>query len=784
MTVLAYLVRRGLRLHRGGWVLVAALTALTLTTSVGAIVVADTTLGAHPRLLDSIDAPDLTLGIGFPEDVGQGTPILPEQVAALDGVGRLTVVRNTVGTEVDAQGRFDLGATTGLLVAVDGAPALPLLRGRLPSQDSADEVAISAGAVDALGADVGDAIRYAVLSGDQLQEVESSGADRGGTIVEPVVVGVFGPTELNGSEDDPLDASLILAGGAFLDAHPGIGTYQVASIWLEDGATAEELVRSLEARFGQGVDVSRRTDREADVRRAVQPEAYAMLGFAAAAALAGIVITAQAVSRQLIAGRDELTLLSLGVTRRQRAAERWCQAALAISVGTCIGVVAAVATGRAWGATGVAAGFDVAGAPGPGMLGPIAAAVAVALVLLAAAATSSWRGARVRAAGPVWTSSWRAGLLGSAPLGVRTGVALVSRGSPAARSARAAVVGTATSLAVIVAVITAATSLDALLSTPALYGSDYDLAAWDGYGIVDDDAITEALDRDPGIVGIARTAGSTGAVGDVEADLTGFDDPTIGPRLTEGRLPTSPREVLLGRRLAHRLGAGIGDEVTVAAGQERESFVVVGTGVVPGGQGDGAAFTLEGVRRVAPEAEVGSQLVRLDPTADADSVVSGFVRALGCSGDCDLTAPSPPTDLAYLDRVGSLPRSAVGTMLAVGVAMTIHALVMVGRRSRRALAVLRTLGATSRQVAGYLMAQASLIVLAAAVAGLVAGLVTGRAVWLRVADELGVVPSPRGGAVATALAVGALVLIALAVAAVPSWRAARRPAADALRAEA
>lgn len=783
MTTLTFLVRRGLRTHLAGWALVAVLTALTVTTSVGAVFVADTTLGAHPRLLDSIDAPDLTLGIGFPEDIGFGPPILPEQIAALKGADRLSVVRNTIGTEVDEEGRFDPTATTGLLVAVEGEPALPLLRGRMPADDSADEVAISAGAVEALEADLGDPIRYAVLSTDELHAVESSGADRGGTIVEPIVVGVFGPTEITGPSDAPAATSLILASGAFLDAHPDIGTYQVASVWLADGTTAAAFVRSLEARFGPDMDVSRRTSVEADVRRAVQPEAYAMLGFALAAGLAGVVITAQAIARQMVAGRDELTLLAMGVSRRLRAAQRWCQAATAIVVGTVVGLAAGTVSGQAWGATGIATAFDVAGAPGAGVLGPSAAGLVLALALLAAGATSSWRGARVRSAAHPATSGWRARLLASAPVGVRTGAALASRGSPAARSARAAVVGTATSLAVIVAVITAATSLDALVSTPALYGADYDLSAWDGYGIVDDDAITEALDREPGIVGISRTAGSTGAVGDLEADLTGFDDPTIGPRLTDGRVPGSPREVVLGRRLARRLGAGIGDEVTVAAGDARESFLVVGTGVLPAGQGDGAAFTLEGLRRVAPEAEVSSQLVRLDPAADRAAIAERFYRTMGCSGDCDLTGPELPIDLAYLDRVGSLPRWSVGTMLAVGIAMTIHALVMVGRRSSRALAVLRTLGATGHQVTGYLLTQATLIVVTASVVGLTAGLVSGRAVWLRVADELGVVPSPRTGAAATAIAVTTLVLVAIAVAAIPSWRAARRPAAEALRAD-
>lgn len=782
MTTVAHLVRRGLRLHGAGWAVVATLTALTLTVSVGAVLVAGATLGAHTGLLTSIDAADVTIGIGVPEGFGPSESVLPEQVAALDGVARMSVVRNTVGTQVSADGRFDPAGTTALIVAVEGAPALPLLRGRLPTTEAADEVALSEGAADVLGADLGDRIRYAVLTLEEVEQVEQAGADRGGTIVDPVVVGVFGPSGLDGP-DQPAGPSTILASGAFLEAHPGIGTYQVASVWLADGVTTARFVRSLEAGLGSGLDVGRRSDVEADVRRAVQPEAYALLAFAGAAALAGLVITAQAIARQLATGDDEATLLALGVRRRQRAVARGGQALIAIAVGASLGIAAGVIAGRSVGATGIAATFQVTSAPGPGLVPPVTAGLGLTMAVLVAAGALSWRGARVRRPEHRATSGWSDRLLGSAPLGLRVGAALASRGSGAERSARTAVAGTAMSVAVIVGVIVAASSLDALTSTPALYGADYDLAAWDGYGAVEDDAITEALEDEPDVVGISITASSTGAVGGVEADLMGLSDPSIGPRLTGGRAPTSPREVVLGRRLARRLGVGIGGTATVAAGDRQEPFVVVGTGVLPGGQGDGAAFTLEGLLRVVPDAAVSSQFVRLGPDADQDAVVDRFVRTLGCMDDCELSPPSTPVDLAYLDRIGSFPRWSVGTMLAVGIAMTIHALTMVGRRSRRPLAVLRALGATRRQVAGYLVSQASLIVVTGAVAGLAIGAVAGRAVWLRVADALGVVPSPRGGVAATTLAVAVLVVLAVAVAAVPSRRAASSPAAVALHAD-
>lgn len=780
---MVYLGRRGLRAGRGGWILVAGLTALTLTVSAGALTVARQTLDAHPRLLDAIGAPDVTVGIGNPDDPDPRRFVEPDQLRTLPDVARVAVERNTIGTEVDADDRFVPDSSTGLIVAVDGAPALPLLRGRLPSPEAPNEVTISDGAVDALHADVGTLIRYAVASWSEYEEIASSGADHGGTVVELTVVGVTGPTALDGPADAPTKSSVIRAGRAFFDVQPDIGTYQVASVWLRDENAAPGFLRALEARFGQGLDIQPRARNEAAVRQAVQPDAYALAGFALAAGIAGLIITAQAIGRQLASGNDELVLVAIGMSRRQRTAARWGQAGVAVAAGIALGLLGGVVAGRAWGAIGIARAFDVAVTPPPALTPVVGTAGAIAGVLLAAAAVSAWGAARIDRGPHPAGSSWTTGLRNLAPLSVRTGAALSGKGTGTARAARAAVAGTATSVVVIVGVITFGSSLDRLVATPALYGHDYDLAAWDNYNVLPDDAITAALQSDADIVGIGRVAGSSGTVNGREADLSGYDDLRVGPRLTDGDLPRDGGEVLLGRRLAHRLGVGRGDEVVVAVGATRERFTVVGTGVAPSGRGDGAAFTLDGLHRVAPAAEIGGQYVRLAPGVDRDVVVSHYLEALSCPQECELTPPEPPSDLIYLDSVGELPRLSAAAMLGVGIAMTIHALVIVGRRNRRTLAVLRAIGATRRQVTGFLVGQAVLLLAAATVAGVALGVVVGRVVWRILADELGVVPEPRASAGAIAAAVAALVILAIAVAALPSWRAARRPAADALRAD-
>lgn len=782
MSTVGYLARRGLWARRGGWVLVAVLTAITVTVSAGALIVARHTLEAHPRLLDSIAAPELSVGIGNPDDPGPPEPVPPQRLAALEGVERLDLVRNTLGTEIDADGRFVPDSSTGLVVALDGAPALPLLRGRLPEADAVDEVAISAGAVEVLQADLGDRIRYAVLTWPELEEIIATGADHGGTIVTPEVVGVYGATSLDGPADAPTDSSTIVASPAFLAAHPDIGTYQVASIWLGDGTSVVSFVRTLEAKLGSGVDIQTRARNEAAVRRSVQPEAYAAAGIALAVGLAGLIITGQAIARQL-AGGPELTLVAMGMTRLQRAAARWSEASIAVLVGALLGAAGGVVAGRSWGAIGIARAFDVAGGPGPAMVPVLIATLSLALALLLLSAAAAWRAARVERHHRGATTGWLASLRGGAPLSVRTGTALSGRGTQAAVAARGAIGGTAVSVVIIVTIITFGSSLDTLVTTPALYGHDYDLAAWDGYGAIDDDVITDALRDNTDVVGIARVAGSTGTIEGREAGLSGYDDLGVGLSLTSGTRPNHAGQVLLGRRLARRLGAEPGDIVQVTVGTAKERYEVVGTGVLPGDLGDGAAFTLDGLHRVSPDAEISSQYVRLAPGADRAAAVTRFVSALGCNDDCELSAPEPPADLTYLDRAGDLPRLSAGAMLLVGIGMTIHALTVVGRRSRRSLAVLRSLGATRGQVMGFLLSQAAYIVVTASLIGAASGLLVGRVVWRGVADTLGVVPEATTSGTAAVAAVGALIVIAVAVAALPSWRAARRPAAVALRAD-
>ena len=112
-----------------------------------------------------------------------------------------------------------------------------------------------------------------------------------------------------------------------------------------------------------------------------------------------------------------------------------------------------------------------------------------------------------------------------------------------------------------------------------------------------------------------------------------------------------------------------------------------------------------------------------------------------------------------------------------------HVLVSAGRRHRRDLAVLKTLGFVRRQIALTVTWQASALVLVALLVGLPLGVAAGRWLWTRVADGLGVVAVPVVPLAAIALVVPAAFALSTLIAAIPAAMAARTRPAIALRAE-
>jgi len=105
------------------------------------------------------------------------------------------------------------------------------------------------------------------------------------------------------------------------------------------------------------------------------------------------------------------------------------------------------------------------------------------------------------------------------------------------------------------------------------------------------------------------------------------------------------------------------------------------------------------------------------------------------------------------------------------------------RQRRRELAVLKVLGLTSRQLRQAVRWQATLTVLLALVVGIPLGVAAGRVLWIRFADNLGVIDTPSVPLLALGLAGVVLVVLANLIAIAPGSSAAHLRPAQVLQSE-
>jgi hypothetical protein len=224
--------------------------------------------------------------------------------------------------------------------------------------------------------------------------------------------------------------------------------------------------------------------------------------------------------------------------------------------------------------------------------------------------------------------------------------------------------------------------------------------------------------------------------------LAGLDvvSDAVGPPILEGRLPLENGEVALGHRTAADLHVEVGDSVTLSYGGSDHRDVVVGLlqvgpSITPSMLiGDGALVTIDEMRELSEGQPVDFLLADAAPGVPVDDAIAALRPAWGTNVDVPVQSP----DLANLHRVRTIPMA-----LALAVALT--ALVLEGaalwgstRRRRGALATLRAIGATSRQLRVVLAWQAGWVYLIAAAVGIPMGIVAGRLVWRLIAHGIGV----------------------------------------------
>jgi putative ABC transport system permease protein len=518
--------------------------------------------------------------------------------------------------------------------------------------------------------------------------------------------------------------------------------------------------------------------------RVASPYTNTLWLFALVAAVATMLIVAQALVRMVridaTAGSD---LRALGTTSTQRAAVAAVRAMIAVVLGACVTVAVAIAASPLF-----PLGLVHRVEPDPGVRvdGPVLVLGALVIVVVlggVALVVARWatRASSARPATGPGSRSFVASTLErvNLPLSIAGGARFAfSRGrNNAGVSATASIVGLVAAIAATSAALVFGANLDQL-TTPSRYGQ-----TWDAEIVSGGTSTLSPGEVEHRLASRSLAAGtSIGTFGDVT--LEGHDVPASGvePRhgrgvlvAAKGRLPVGPGEIALGARTLRQLHRSVGDRVTASASDgRREQLQIVGQVLLPSlnsnaptlGADDGALLTRPGLVRLNPDLgdEVDFVLLHLAPHKTLTQLRRSFA-----SNDFTVTGAAPPSDIASYNNVESTPLVLAGLLTILGIGVLAHLLVTSVRRSRRDLAIFKTLGCTRRQLMLMVVSQALMLVFTALVAGLTIGLVAGRDVWIRFAEGLGLVPTVD----LPSLRIVAVVVAGLAFAVVIAWIPAR-----------
>jgi len=361
-------------------------------------------------------------------------------------------------------------------------------------------------------------------------------------------------------------------------------------------------------------------------------------------------------------------------------------------------------------------------------------------------------------------------------------------------------VGTTVAVGSVVAALVFGASLVHLVSTPRLYGQDWQQQLDLEFGAVPQPLLAGVLARQPGLAGYA-----IGNYGQVTAG--GQILPAIGVDPVRGRgfvtvlaghPPAGPQQIALGAQTLRALHAHVGQRIRVLVNGRQQDMRIVGTAVLAefsrGGfdatdLGNGAVLTPPVLSQpnqasgcTGPRTCYSFVLMRYRPGTDlraAAARLSAVTHQHGCPpGSCVVSGDQRPADIRNYAGVRNTPLilGAVLALLAVGTLT--HVLLTGVRRRRRDLALLKTFGLVRWQVLGVVEWQAAALAGTALVFGVPLGILAGRWAWVVFAGSAGVSPAASVPVPLVLATITATVALAALIAAGPGRAAARvRPAA-------
>lgn len=794
----------------GGYLALVLLLGLVGGLALGAVAAARRTQAAFPVYLASTSPSDLTVLTALADPGGGFDPALVRKIARLPDVRRVKDYGLMDAAVLAPNGGVELNAL-GIPGSIDGEyftqDRPTIIQGRMADPDRADEVVLDAKGSPAQ-VHVGQVIPFAFFTNAQ-----ETSPDFGKPGLKPYlrinvrVVGkaIFSQEVVQDDIDTGRNAGLLftpaltrrLVGCCVFGTESAI---QLSGGSRDVAATEARIEQLLPKGFPIEFYVTSLTTAKAE--RAIRPESIALAVFGGIAGLAALLIAGQLIGRQLRVGGDDLgTLRALGAGPAMTVADGLPGILAAVVAGSLLAAAVAVAMSplaplgsvrAVYPYLGVAFDWTVLGAGVVALIG----------VLSLAAAVLAYRGAPHRTAprgqavsGPGSAIVHAAAALSPAPPVVEGLRLAVDPGTGRnAVPVRSAILGAALALVAMVATVTFGSSLDTLVSHPALYGWNwtYALSPGNPSHILRPRAAT-LLDRDPAVAAWTGVYFGTVKIDGLTVPVMGMSPRApIAPPVLSGHGLQAEGQVVLGPTTLAQLHEHVGGEVTVLnGGGGRFRLRIAGTATLPSYGIQGTLHTEMGTGavlpyQVIPGAVTGQPndiLVTLRPGANRAAASRALQRLVPVANGGQVISVQRPAEIVNYRSMGAIP-AFLGAALAAGamaaLALTLFASV---RRRRRDLALLKTIGFTRRQLAAAVAWQSTIAVALGAVMGVPLGIALGRFLWDLFAREISVVPEPTvPGPAIVLITVGALAL-ANVVAAVPGRMAARTPAALLLRAE-
>lgn len=834
-----YRARATARHRRGQFLGLTVLIGLLGGLAIASVAAGRRTQSAYPEFLASTNPSQIDVS-QFPPNSSSGAPSYSasfvQEIGRIPGVTHVSTGEALQAVPIGPDGAPEL-QTTGEITpigSVNGAffdqDRLTPIRGRMADPRRTDEFVMTAASARLLGLQVGQLVDYAFIDPTRSPPV----------VLLTLQLRLVGLVTLNDQvvEDDidavptfvvftPATTAKVAASFAAAGL-PGLAAI-VYDLRLAAHANKAAVERTFVQDLPTGAEYQFHLLAPAvtKVEQSVRPVSIALAAFGMFVAAAGLLIAGQAIARQVRAGVPERAVLrALGAPPAVTMADALAAPAPAILAGTILASAVAVALSPIAPLGVVRAVYPFKGiAVDWTVLGTGIATFVVGLGAWSLVAACRWAPQRNRPATPP-DSTRGLHVLAAAPrLGPSAAVGIgfaFDTGAPGSgMPARSAMAGAALAVGAMVVTLTFGSGLATLVSTPAYYGWNWSYLL-DASNNVPPQAVA-LLAKDPLVAGWAGIDDSQLSIDGQTVPVLAWDTATVTAPVLSGHWIAGSSEILLGPTTLAELGKRVGDTVVVSYGSPQDSplsipptrVTIVGTATMPAigyvsqvadhaSMGSGAivssgfpqAAALEGENNADPTLNgpntvavqlregVSPAAARADMERIANAANAVFNADPNGIGDSVFVLPvQRPAQIVNFRSMGSTPALlaaglALGAVVALGLTLASSV-----RRRRRDLALLKTLGFTSRQVGGAVAWQASVAALVGVVAGVPLGVAAGRQLWILFARSIAAVPHPTVPALAVAIVAAAALVFANAAAALPARVAARTPAAEVLRSE-